>query len=374
MLTLRTLALGVLCGVAIGMLLYRILLDDPSTLKSVQQAHQQLNQNYVRAIDELDLEQAALLGMMNRLDDYSELLDAEAYERLLENARGSFAGVGLRVAADPESFTVIGILPGSPAATSKITVGDHILAIDGTSVADWTLSELVKQLRGVQGESVRIQLSRPASPSVELDVVLQRTLLKSVYFRSRILDKQVAYIHAAQCYEELAQDIKKTLNAMTPRQARGLILDLRGNPGGTLTCAVTTVDLFIDESIAVSTSGIHGQEVFTTSKETPYENLPLAILVDGGTASAAEIVAGALQDYQRAKIIGSQTFGKGSVQTLLPPLANGSALKITTAGYLTPLGRSFNDQGLQPDFILSDTSEDLIMSAAIKAMALSETP
>ena len=372
----RTLALGFLCGVAVGLIIFRTLAYQDDTLRSLHEAKNQLTANYISNLGDDQLEHAAIDGMMVHLDDYSERLSAKAYKQLLESAQGHFAGVGLEIEKIKKRFTVIRILPNSPAAESSIAAGDEILAIDGAPVTGWLLSDLVGALRGLDGEPVRIKLLRPNlanntdRPAAELEVTLTRSVLTSVYLDWRALDENVAYLRVLQCYDGLAHDISDAIEQLQPL---GLILDLRSNPGGTLSSAVATVDLFIDRGVIVSTVSGRGQTTFEANAQTPYRNLPLAILVDAGTASAAEIIAGALQDHQRAKVLGSQTFAKGSVQTLMPPLSNGSVLKITTAHYQTPNGRSFVHEGLLPDYDFGHSEEEAILAAAVETLALPAT-
>ena len=382
----RTLVLGVLCGLIVGMLLHRGLMDESAllrhlSLRSVDQATAQLIQHYQAPLNQSTLTEAAIQGMVNSLDEYSEVLDAQAYARLMASTRGTFAGVGMQVGLRNGSFAVLSLLPDSPAAAANIQVGDVITKIEGAVVTGWRLSQVVDQLRGSSGSVVNLQLQRsvpdgPLDRTVDVDVVLVRQMLEAVYLRTRLLENRIAYARADQCYDTLAADLTSALYTLTELATenhsdtalRGLVLDLRANPGGSLTCAVTSVDLFIDSGTIVTTEGHQGIEFYQATSSTPFALMPLAILVDGGTASAAEIIAGALQDYGRATIVGGQTFAKGSVQTLLPPLANGSALKITTAYYRTPKGRSFSEVGLMPDVKVNALDERAVLAAALQVV------
>lgn len=381
--TRRTLILGVLCGLIAGMLLPRGLVDETArlgslSLRSLDEANRQLIGHYQAPLDQSALTDAALQGMVSMLDEDSQVLSERAYAQLIASTRGAFAGVGMQVGLRRERFSVQRILPNSPAASADIQVGDVIIKIDGRDVVGWQLSRVIDHLRGTAGTTVDLELSRVVNKDLpqhtkNVSVVLERQQLKAVYFRTRLLENRVVYAGAEQCYDTLDQDIKGALRAQaeleTDAPIAGLVLDLRGNPGGTLTCAVRTVDLFIDSGTIVSTQSHRGIESYQASRTTPYLSLPLVILVDGSTASAAEIIAGALQDYGRATVVGSQTFAKGSVQTLLSPLANGSALKITTAHYLTPRGRSFSETGLLPDIEVSSLDENAVIRAALQAIA-----
>ena len=383
----RTLVLGVLCGLVVGMLLHRSLMDESAllrhqSLRSVDQATDQLIQHYQAPLNQSTLTEAAIQGMVNRLDEYSQVLDAQAYARLKASTRGTFAGVGIQVGLRNGNFAVLSLLQDSPAAAANIQVGDVITKIDGAAVTGWQLSQVVDQLRGSSGSAVNLELQRsvpggPPDRTVSIAVVVVRQKLEAVYLHTRLLENRIAYVRADQCYDTLAEDLTAAVTTLTESAAdnrsdtavQGLVLDLRANPGGSLICAVTSVDLFIDSGTIATTEGHRGTESYEATSSTPFASTPLVVLVDGGTASAAEIIAGALQDYGRATIVGGQTFGKGSVQTLLPPLANGSALKITTAHYRTPKGRGFSEVGLMPDVAVNSLDESAVLAAALQVIA-----
>ena len=383
----RTLVLGVLCGLVVGMLLHRSLMDESAllrhqSLRSVDQATDQLIQHYQAPLNQSTLTEAAIQGMVNRLDEYSQVLDAQAYARLKASTRGTFAGVGIQVGLRNGNFAVLSLLQDSPAAAANIQVGDVITKIDGAAVTGWQLSQVVDQLRGSSGSAVNLELQRsvpggPPDRTVSIAVVVVRQKFEAVYLHTRLLENRIAYVRADQCYDTLAEDLTAAVTTLTESAAdnrsdtavQGLVLDLRANPGGSLICAVTSVDLFIDSGTIVTTESHRGTESYDATSYTPFASTPLVVLVDGGTASAAEIIAGALQDYGRATIVGGQTFGKGSVQTLLPPLANGSALKITTAHYRTPKGRGFSEVGLMPDVAVNSLDESAVLAAALQVIA-----
>ena len=383
----RTLVLGVLCGLVVGMLLHRSLMDESAllrhqSLRSVDQATDQLIQHYQAPLNQSTLTEAAIQGMVNRLDEYSQVLDAQAYARLKASTRGTFAGVGIQVGLRNGNFAVLSLLQDSPAAAANIQVGDVITKIDGAAVTGWQLSQVVDQLRGSSGSAVNLELQRsvpggPPDRTMDVAVVVVRQKLEAVYLHTRLLENRIAYVRADQCYDTLAEDLTAAVTTLTESAAdnrsdtavQGLVLDLRANPGGSLICAVTSVDLFIDSGTIATTEGHRGTESYDATSYTPFASTALVVLVDGGTASAAEIIAGALQDYGRATIVGGQTFGKGSVQTLLPPLANGSALKITTAHYRTPKGRGFSEVGLMPDVAVNSLDESAVLAAALQVIA-----
>jgi carboxyl-terminal processing protease len=380
--TARTFLLGSLLAFIAGMTASQQFSASAVSTESIERAVQQINAHYIVEPRQEKLERGAINGMVGTLDDYSELLSPEAYERLLANAEGSFAGVGIEIGLRQDYFTVLRIIPESPAAMSGIDLGDRITSVDGISTKGLLLSEVIETLRGPEGSRVNLILRRtePSDPTsstpfgVDIELSLIRAKLTGAYLQTRLIDNNVAYVHATQCYDTLAKDIQRAINNMSDATLRGLILDLRSNPGGTLLCAVGTVDLFLASGAIVAiqdsrtSKSNENLRTYNASSNTPFPDLPLAVLVNGSTASAAEIIAGALQDRARATILGSKTFAKGTVQTLLPPLPNGSVLKITTARYLTPLGRSFDQEGLVPDKLVETDEDVTILAAAVSAL------
>jgi carboxyl-terminal processing protease len=353
-------------------------------INSFERAVQQIIEHYIVEPDRDGLERAAINGMVGTLDDYSELLSPEAYQRLLTNAEGTFAGIGIEIGLRQDLFTVLRIIPQSPAAASVVQVGDRIKAVDGNTIQGLLLTEVIDKLRGPAGSRVNLVLSRAQRARhtngepvvIDIELTLVRQTLDGAYLDIRLTENNVVYVRATQCYDAMASDIQRAISTVSEAPLKGIVLDLRSNPGGTLTCAVGTVDLFLTSGTVVTIQDKRTPEdqapsrAFTATSDTPFPELPLAILVNGSTASAAEIIAGALQDHGRATILGSQTFAKGTVQTLLPPLPNGSALKITTARYLTPLGRSFDQEGLVPDKLVENDDNGAIAAAVSALMAL----
>lgn len=376
--TLRTLGLGIGFGVALGIVLDRAALQPPSDFQSLNRAKQQIHEHYLGGIDNGALERGAITGMVGTLDDHSELLSPQAYERLLKESQGSFVGVGLEIGLEQGFFTVLSTLVNSPAEAQDIQPGDRIKTVDGKSVQGKLLRELVAMLRGKQDTEVAIGFSRKVSAQSSesyFELTLKRTKLTGVYLQTELIADGVLQLKAAQCYDGLAEDIVLAVESHNSPPITGIILDLRNNPGGTLNCAVATADLFLDNGKIVTTAAAQlspeakGAVFYSAKPATPLKVLPTVVLVNAGTASAAEIIAGALQDHRRATIVGSQTFAKGTVQTLLPPLPNGSALKVTTGIYLTPNGRTFSKQGLMPDVLLAEGE-----SAVTKALAMLAQP
>ena len=377
----RTLLLGGLLAFIAGIAANQQFGIRTAPIDSFERAVQQIIEHYIVEPDRDGLERAAINGMVGTLDDYSELLSPEAYQRLLTNAEGTFAGIGIEIGLRQDLFTVLRVIPQSPAAASVVKVGDRIKAVDGNTMQGLLLTEVIDKLRGPAGSRVNLVLSRAQRARhtngepvvIDIELTLVRQTLDGAYLDIRLTENNVVYVRATQCYDAMASDIQRAISTVSEAPLKGIILDLRSNPGGTLTCAVGTVDLFLTSGTVVTIQDNRTPEdqapsrAFTATSDTPFPELPLAILVNGSTASAAEIIAGALQDHGRATILGSQTFAKGTVQTLLPPLPNGSALKITTARYLTPLGRSFDQEGLVPDKLV-ENDDDGAIAAAVSAL------
>ena len=382
----RTLLLGGLLAFIAGIAANQQFGIRTAPIDSFERAVQQIIEHYIVEPDRDGLERAAINGMVGTLDDYSELLSPEAYQRLLTNAEGTFAGIGIEIGLRQDLFTVLRIIPQSPAAASVVQVGDRIKAVDGNTIQGLLLTEVIDKLRGPAGSRVNLVLSRAQRARhtngepvvIDIELTLVRQTLDGAYLDIRLTENNVVYVRATQCYDAMASDIQRAISTVSEAPLKGIILDLRSNPGGTLTCAVGTVDLFLTSGTVVTIQDKRTPEdqapsrAFTATSDTPFPELPLAILVNGSTASAAEIIAGALQDHGRATILGSQTFAKGTVQTLLPPLPNGSALKITTARYLTPLGRSFDQEGLVPDKLVENDDNGAI-AAAVSALTALQT-
>ena len=382
----RTILLGGLLAFIAGIAANQQFGIRTAPIDSFERAVQQIIEHYIVEPDRDGLERAAINGMVGTLDDYSELLSPEAYQRLLTNAEGTFAGIGIEIGLRQDLFTVLRIIPQSPAAASVVQVGDRIKAVDGNTIQGLLLTEVIDKLRGPAGSRVNLVLSRAQRARhtngepvvIDIGLTLVRQTLDGAYLDIRLTENNVVYVRATQCYDAMASDIQRAISTVSEAPLKGIILDLRSNPGGTLTCAVGTVDLFLTSGTVVTIQDNRTPEdqapsrAFTATSDTPFPELPLAILVNGSTASAAEIIAGALQDHGRATILGSQTFAKGTVQTLLPPLPNGSALKITTARYLTPLGRSFDQEGLVPDKLVENDDNGAI-AAAVSALTALQT-
>lgn len=310
-----------------------------------------IKRDYVQPIDSAELIDNALRGMVAGLDDYSAYLDAAEYDEVLETARGSYPGVGIEVAAEREGIKVLRPIADSPADRAGIRAGDVIVRIDGHAV-EQDVDAAIEQMRGAPGSQVKLTLRRPGAERA-VDVALERARVEVHSVATAMLEGGVGYLRISTFQDSTGADVTRALrelSASQPGGLRGLVIDLRNNPGGVLEAAVETADAFLERGLIVTASG-RGAEAQFRMEATAGDALdgaPIAVLVNGGSASAAEILAGALQDNGRATLIGRRTYGKGSVQTVIP-LHDGRALKLTTSLYATPSGRVIDQRGIDPD-------------------------
>jgi len=323
-------------------------------LKTFNEVLDIVQKNYVEEIESKTLIEGAINGMMKSLDPHSSYMTADMYKELEVETRGSFGGVGIEITIKKDVLTVVSPIEDTPAFNAGIKSGDQIIQIDGKSTKDITIMEAVKKLRGPKDSKVTITIMREnmAKPR---DFVIIRDTIKIKSVKSKIYDDHIGYIRLSSFQERTADDLKKEIKNINAKVGvpTGLILDLRNNPGGLLNQAIGVADIFLKSGIIVSTKGrTKNMESHSFAKDDGDKpTCPIVVLVNEGTASAAEIVSGALQDNGRALVIGTQTFGKGSVQTVIP-LEDGSALKLTTAKYYTPNGRSIQAEGIKPDIIV----------------------
>jgi carboxyl-terminal processing protease len=315
-----------------------------------------VKQAYVEPVDDKALMQAAVRGLLAGLDPHSEYLDQRAMDQLSEDTSGSYDGLGLEVLSAEGTLRVIAPIDDTPADRAGIKPGDVITRIDDKTITSDNASEAVNLLRGKSGSSVMLSVLHEGA-SVPVDLKLTRETIKVASVRVRPLDPGYAYIRIAQFQEDTGAELKSKLAKFRSKNdpLRGVVLDLRSNPGGLLTSAVEISDDFLDRGVIVTTRGRLKQTdlSFSATPGDLLDGAPMVVLVDNGTASAAEIVAGALKDNHRALIMGRRTFGKGSVQTVLP-LDDAHAVKLTTARYFTPSGTSIQASGIQPDIELAD--------------------
>ena len=314
-----------------------------------------IKKSYVEDVKTEDLITGAIDGMLNSLDPHSAYLTSDMYRELQVETKGSFGGVGMEVAIKDGILTVIAPIEDTPAYQAGVKAGDKILKINEESTKGLSLIECVKRLRGPKGTKVTIAIIREGFTQTK-DVTMVRDIIKIQSVKFKTLEKGYGYLRISQFQEKTSADAARALEAMqkeNPEGLSGLILDLRNNPGGLLDQAVEVSDLFLDSGVIVTIKGRgeEGKTAFNAHQEGTMPHWPMIVLVNHGSASASEIVAGALQDYGRAVIMGSKTFGKGSVQTIIP-LDDGSGIRLTTARYYTPKGRTIHEQGIQPDIPL----------------------
>lgn len=314
-----------------------------------------VERDYVREVQGDELVQGAIKGMLTALDPHSGYLEPEFYQDLRVQTKGEFGGLGIEITIRDGLLVVVAPMEGSPAERAGILAGDKIVKIEGSFTKEFSLVDAVKRLRGPKGTPIEISVLREGYDDlIDVKIVRDRITVKSV--RHRLLEPGFGYVRVSQFVESTADDLQESLRELTSENnaedLRGLVLDLRNNPGGLLTQAVRVTDLFLDEGVIVYTDGRveEQKQKFFAQKRGTQAHYPIIIIVNEGSASASEIVSGALQDHGRAIVLGTQTFGKGSVQTITP-LANGGALTLTTALYYTKSGRSIQATGITPDII-----------------------
>jgi C-terminal processing peptidase-3. Serine peptidase. MEROPS family S41A len=320
-------------------------------LRRFTEVYERVQRDYVESIDDETLIRNAIRGMLEGLDPHSAYLDAAEYEQLQEGTRGQFGGLGIEVGMEDGFVKVIAPIDGTPADAAGIQPGDLIMRIDGRSVRGLDLQQAVERMRGEPGTEIQLGILRDGQDS-PIDVTLERAVIQVDSVRSQLLEPGFGYLRISQFQSRTGDDLLSEIAAWQDEHGPmdGMVLDLRNNPGGVLDAAVEVADAFLSNGAIVSTNGRaeRAESRFTATPNDALNGAPLVVLVNAGSASAAEIVAGALQDHRRAVIMGEQTFGKGSVQSILP-LRNGSAVKLTTARYYTPDGRSIQAEGIVPD-------------------------
>ncbi len=315
---------------------------------------------YVNPVDDHQLLQAAIRGMVSSLDPYSAYLDGDEYDEIKISSSGQYTGLGLEVSMEDDQVVVVAPFDGSPAALAGIRSGDVIATIDGVPVNTTTLADTIGRMRGKEGTSIRMGILR-AGRTEPLEFTLTRARIELHSVRSELPESGYGYVRIAEFSETTGEDTVSALRELRKRNAgalKGLVLDLRNNPGGVLEAAVAVADAFLDAGVIVSAKGRTPESKFEMNA-TPGDELngaPIVVLVNGGSASAAEIVAGALKDHHRARLMGRTTFGKGSVQTVMP-LPGNRAVKLTTSLYYTPSGVSINHRGITPDVELERQPE-----------------
>ncbi|MCS7203393.1 MAG: S41 family peptidase [Thermodesulfovibrio sp.] len=328
-------------------------------LKLFTEVFTTVKKNFVEEINPHELIISAIKGMINSLDPHSAYLTPEAYRDFQTETKGEFGGIGIQIGIKDGVLTVIAPIEDTPAWKAGIQAGDKILRIDGQSTKDMNINDAVSKMRGPKGKPVTITIQREGWKEPK-DITIIRDIIKIKSVKYKMIDKEIGYIKLTQFQESTAQDLSVALKLLSEQGMQSLILDLRNNPGGLLQSAVDVTEQFLPpKHLVVSIRGRAGEkmEYYTENLRPSYTDVTMIVLVNQGSASASEIVAGALQDWKRALVLGVQTFGKGSVQSLIP-LSDGSALKLTTAKYYTPKGKSIHGVGIIPDIVVKIESKN----------------
>lgn len=319
-------------------------------IQAFAEVFERIKRAYVEEVEDADLLRNAMRGMLSELDPHSAYLDSEEFESLRESTQGEFGGVGIEVGMEDGQLTVITPIDDTPASRAGLQSRDRILRIDDTPTERLSLQEAVNLMRGEPGTEIRLTILRQGE-SAPQEVTLTREVIRTESVKSELLESGYGYLRVSQFQTRTGEQVSSAIRRLE-RDAplKGLVLDLRNNPGGVLQAAVDVADAFLDEGLIVYTEGrLPDSEMrFSAGRTTSAADVPLVVLINGGSASAAEIVAGALQDQRRGVVMGTESFGKGSVQQIMP-LGNGEGLKLTTALYFTPDGRSIQAQGIEPD-------------------------
>jgi len=314
-----------------------------------------VQKNYVDEVGTDKLIDGAINGMLASLDPHSAYLSPDLYKELQVDTRGSFGGLGIEITQRSGVLTVVSPIEDTPAFRAGVRSGDQIVKIDKDFTKDMSLMEAVKLMRGPEGTPIKLTLRREGKPDW-MTLTLKREIIQIKSVKARVLEPHYGYLRITQFQERTEHDAKAALAELEKESGglHGLVLDLRNNPGGLLSQAVKVSDLFLESGMVVYTEGrLENQEQkFYAHKGPITEDFPMVVLVNGGSASASEIVAGALQDHKRALVLGTQTFGKGSVQTILPLADGDAAIRLTTARYFTPNGRSIQATGITPDIVM----------------------
>lgn len=373
--------LGLIAGIAIS--LHFAAFADRETAPTplpIEELHEfsevfgRIKSDYVEPVSDKKLITDAIAGMLNGLDPHSAYLDADAFKELQVGTHGEFGGLGIEVGMEDGLVKVVSPIEDTPAYQAGIKTGDLIIKIDDTLIKGMSLNDAVKRMRGKPGSKIVLTIIRKNVPK-PLEITLVRAVIKVQSVKSKLLESGYGYVRITQFQEQSGENLAAALENLTKKnkgQLKGLVLDLRNDPGGLLTAAVGVSSAFLakDDLIVYTEGRTEDAKMHLTANPENYlrgsgsadylkglpeyfKTVPLIVLVNGGSASASEIVAGALQDHKRAVIMGTQTFGKASVQTVLP-LGNNTAIKLTTARYYTPSGRSIQAKGITPDIVVED--------------------
>ncbi|MGQ9424969.1 S41 family peptidase [Gilvimarinus sp. F26214L] len=333
-------------------------------LRMFTKVYNHIRQGYVKDISDQELLEYAIKGMLAELDPHSSYLDTAAFEKLQVNTAGEFGGLGIEVGMENGFVKVISPMDGTPAHAAGVEAGDLIIKLGGKAVKGMGLSEAVDLMRGPKGSEIVLTIVRDGVEQ-PFELTLTRDTIKVASVRSRVLEPGYGYLRIAQFQANTGADVVSEIRKLKDQEQnlKGLILDLRNNPGGVLRASVDVADAFLEEGLIVYTEGRirGGDQQYSAEPGDEINELPLVVLINEGSASASEIVAGALQDHRRAVIVGTDSFGKGSVQTVIP-ISDDKAIKLTTALYFTPGGRSIQAQGISPDIFVERAKVTAIKS------------
>lgn len=368
------LSIGVLLGVLIGICgsVFAEKEEQPATattpapsieslpyedLRTFAEIFGRVKKDYVEPVSDKKLLEDAVKGMLSGLDPHSAYLDPEEYQELKEGTTGQFGGLGIEVTMENGFVKVVSPIDDTPAQKAGIKAGDLIIKLDDKPVKGMSLTEAVKKMRGEPGSKIQLYIVREGVES-PIKITLTRDIIKVKSVKNRMLEKDYGYIRISSFQSATGDGLKEAISDLKKENKgnlKGVVLDLRNNPGGVLNAAVEVSDAFMTSGLIVYTEGriANSQMRFSANPDDLIDGAPIVVLINSGSASASEIVAGALQDSKRAIIMGEKSFGKGSVQTILPT-NNGSAIKLTTARYFTPSGRSIQAKGIEPDVVLGN--------------------
>ncbi|MGH1537186.1 MAG: S41 family peptidase [Gammaproteobacteria bacterium] len=381
------LKIGIIWGVVIGLglsLAHNVWADKEMAsalpledLRTFTDVYARIKQDYVTDVDDSDLLKNAIRGMLSGLDPHSSYLDEEQFRELQIGTSGEFGGLGIEVGMENGFVKVIAPIDDTPADRAGVKAGDLIIKLDDKSVKGLTLEEAVKLMRGKKGSDIVLTIVRDGEDA-PLDLTLTRDVIRVRSVRNRVLEPGYGYVRISNFQSKTTRGLLDALESLKKKnegvELKGLVLDLRNNPGGVLTGAVGVSDVFLkDNKLIVYTEGrVEDSELkYAASTGDSLDGAPLVVLINQGSASASEIVAGAMQDHERATVIGATSFGKGSVQTILP-LNDSTALKLTTARYYTPLGRSIQSEGIVPDILLKVEGASEEESSALSIISESD--
>lgn len=323
-------------------------------LRNFSEIFGKIKEDYVEEADDKSLLENAIRGMLTGLDPHSAYLDQDEFKELQEGTSGEFGGLGIEVNMEDGFVKVVSPIDDTPAQKAGVKAGDLIIRLDETPVKGMTLNDAVKMMRGKPGTDITLTIVREGEQK-PLKLTLTRAIIRVKSVKYQVLEENYGYLRITSFQNQTGEQVIKAVSDMkkSAPALKGLVIDLRNNPGGVLGAAVAVSDAFLDQGLIVYTEGRakDAELRYTATPDDVLKGAPIVVLVNGGSASASEIVAGALQDHRRAIIMGTRTFGKGSVQTIFP-MSNSSAIKLTTARYYTPGGRSIQADGIEPDVSL----------------------